>query len=122
MMNNSTITYSLAWVTKRRKPFLKDEIGLKCMRRISAACNQRGWHIYDLNFHSDHIYVEVQTPASLSPHEVVAHLKHETALGLRKRYRALRRLPSVWTRKYLVLANGYSEQAVQDFIKQQPKV
>ena len=121
-MPDSTITYSLAWATKRRKPFLRGEIGARCMRRIHEACTKRGWHIYDLNFKENHIYIEVQTPANLSPHKVVAHLKRQTAKGLRKRYAQLRHLPSVWTRQYLVLPNGYAEHALLEFLIRQPTV
>ena len=92
------------------------------MRRIHEACTRRGWHIYDLNFKENYIYLEVETPTNLSPHKVVAHLKRQTAKGLRKRYAQLRHLPSVWTRKYLVLPNGYAERPLQEFVSQQSKV
>src|SRR5262245_49025771 len=111
------IVYHLIWCPKRRKSVLVGDVAKDCRTLIERKCAERGWDIQELAIQPDHIYLFVRVWPTTSAAEVVKECKGLTSRELRKKYRDLRKLPSLWTRSYFAsTAGNVSAQTIQHYI------
>jgi putative transposase len=114
------IIYHVVWCPKRRRPVLTGGIKRDCERFIRAKCSVLGWEILELAVNPDHVHLFVRAFPTISAAEVVKQCKGITAHELRKKYPALRRLPSMWTRSYFAsTAGNVSKDTIQRYIAAQ---
>lgn len=106
------IAYHLVWTPKRRKAVLVGEIAEDCRRLIETKCLERGWHIIELAIQPDHIHLFVRAWPTTPASEIVKECKGITSFELRRKYRQLLKLPSLWTRSYFAATVGNVSQAV----------
>lgn len=50
------------------------------------------------------VYVAIEAPPTIAPHSIICGLKAHTSSALRREYRELTTIPTLWTREYLVAA------------------
>ncbi len=100
----SYITYHFVWQPMRAKPCLTGEVA----RRLRALVEQRAT---ELEFQPrmliilpDRVYLAAAAPPTLAPHSIVCRVKALTSRALRDEFPELTRIPTLWTRAYLVLA------------------
>ncbi len=68
----------------------------------------------------DHIHLFVKTVPDAPPHWIVQQLKGYTSRILRREFRSLRKMPTLWTRSYYVESVGHiSEDTVKQYIEAQ---
>ena len=114
------IVYHLVWTPKRRKAVLVGPVATECQKLIERKCAEEGWDILALAVQPDHIHLFVQAWPTVSAAEVVKECKGLTSHELRKKYPALKRLPSLWTRSYFASTAGkVSAAAIQRYIAAQ---
>ncbi|MBA3533062.1 MAG: IS200/IS605 family transposase [Ardenticatenales bacterium] len=114
------IVYHLVWTPKRRKAVLVGEVAEACRQLMARKCEEQGWHIIELAIQPDHIHLFVRVWPSDSVAEVTRQLKGVTSRELRKRYPALKKLPSLWTRSYFAATAGnVSSETIQRYIAAQ---
>jgi putative transposase len=114
------IVYHLVWTPKRRKAVLVGPVATDCRKLIERKCAEEGWDILTLAVQPDHIHLFVQAWPTVSAAEVVKDCKGLTSHELRKKYPALKRLPSLWTRSYFASTAGHvSAKAIQRYIAAQ---
>jgi len=114
------IVYHLVWTPKRRKAVLVGPVATECQKLIERKCAEEGWDILALAVQPDHIHLFVQAWPTVSAAEVVKECKGLTSHELRKKYPALKRLPSLWTRSYFAsTAGNVSAEAIQRYIAAQ---
>jgi putative transposase len=114
------IVYHLVWTPKRRKAVLVGPVATDCRKLIERKCAEEGWDILTLAVQPDHIHLFVQAWPTVSAAEVVKECKGLTSYELRKKYPALKRLPSLWTRSYFASTAGQvSAEAIQRYIAAQ---
>jgi len=114
------IVYHLVWTPKRRKAVLVGPVATECRKLIERKCAEEGWDILTLAVQPDHIHLFVQAWPIVSAAEVVKECKGLTSHELRKKYPALKRLPSLWTRSYFAsTAGNVSAEAIQRYIAAQ---
>ncbi len=117
------LNYHFVWTPKRRKPVLVGEVGADCRALIEKKCIERGWKILELAVQPDPIHLFVSIFPDESPSQVIKECKGVTSYYLRKKYAALNRLPSLWTRSYFVVTAGnVSGEIIQQYIAAQKGV
>lgn len=116
------VAYHLLWCPKRVKPVLIDEVAEECEGLIRAACEQHGWEVLQLSLFPACVHLFVRASPSDAAQQVVKQIKDYTASRLRRRYPALRRLPSLWTRSYLcTTASQISDELLLQYIYAQKR-
>jgi len=114
------IVYHLVWIPKRRKPVLTGDVASDCERLILDACDRSGWTVLRLSVQPDHIHLFVRCWPTTAASEIVKTCKGVTAHELRKKYRHLLKLPSLWTRSYFAsTAGNVSAETIQRYIEAQ---
>ena len=114
------IVYHLVWTPKRRKAVLVGPVATECRKLIERKCAEEGWDILALAVQPDHIHLFAQAWPTVSAAEVVKECKRLTSHELRKKYPALKRLPSLWTRSYFASTAGQvSAEAIRRYIAAQ---
>jgi len=114
------IVYHLVWTPKRRKPVLVGNIAADCRQLIEQKCTEQGWTVLELAVNPDHVHLFVQTWPTVSAAEVVKECKGVTSHELRRKYPALKKLPSLWTRSYFAATAGnVSSETIRRYIAAQ---
>jgi putative transposase len=98
------IVYHFAWGPMRSKPCLVGEAAA----RLRDLIRERAWalqvELEDVRIYPDRVYIAVAAPPTLSPHRIVCQLKAHSSRCLRHEFQEMTRIPTLWTRRYLVLA------------------
>lgn len=114
------IIYHLVWCPKRRKKVLVGDVAKDCDRIIREKCAEKGWQVIELVIQPDHIHLFVRAWPTVSAYEVIQQCKGRTSHELRKKYKHLLYLPSMWTRSYFAsTAEIVSAQTIQNYIEVQ---
>ena len=116
------IIYHLIWCPRRRKPVLVGPVAARCRELIEGKCAEQGWHVLALAVQPDHIHLFVRVWPSDSAADVVKECKGITSFTLRKEFRPLLTLPSMWTRSYCAsTAGNVSQETMQRYIAAQTR-
>jgi len=118
------ITYHFVWSPMRAKACLSGEIA----RRLEELIRERAEEGHDflpvtLLILPDRVYLAAEAPPTLAPHTIVCQVKAYTSRVLRDEFPELTRIPSLWTRAYLVMAGDAldADEVIQRFEEQQPE-
>jgi putative transposase len=106
------IAYHLVWTPKRRKAILVGNIASDCQHLIEAKCLEQGWRVVELAVQPDHVHLFVIAWPTTAAAEIVKACKGVTSHELRRKYPALLKLPSLWTRSYFASTVGNVSKAV----------
>src|SRR5215467_8377627 len=87
------ITYHFVWRPTRAKACLTEEIAL-----------EHDFHTVTMVILPDRVYLAAEAPPTVAPHSIVCQVKAYTSRVLRDEFPELTRIPSLWTRAYLVMA------------------
>ncbi len=116
------IVYHLIWCPKRRKKVLTGTVAKDCRKLIQAKLTEQGWILVELAIEPDHVHLFVRVWPTTSAYEIIKACKGVTSFELRKKYRDLRKLPSLWTRSYFAsTAGNVSAKIVQRYIEAQKR-
>ena len=114
------IVYRLIWTPKRRKPVLTGNVAEDCKALIETQCEECGWRIIELAVEPDHVNLLVETFPTTPASDVVKQCKGITSHELPIKYPALKKLPSLWTRRYFAATAGdVSAETIQRYIEAQ---
>jgi putative transposase len=105
--NNSeswSITYHFVWGPMRAKACLTDEIAERLQELIAAQAGEFEFIPVALVVFPDRVYLAAAAPPTLAPHSIVCQVKAYTSRILREEFPELTRIPSLWTRSYVVMA------------------
>lgn len=118
------ITYHFVWSPMRAKACLSGEIA----RRLEELIRERAEEGQDFSpvtllILPDRVYLAAEAPPTLAPHTIVCQVKAYTSRVLRDEFPELTRIPSLWTRAYLVMAGEAldADAVIQRFEEQQPE-
>src|SRR5262252_1437317 len=101
------ITYHFVWSPMRAKACLQGEIA----RRLEELIRERAEREHEFSpvtllVLPDRVYLAAEAPPTLAPHSIVCQVKAYTSRVLRDEFPELTRIPSLWTRAYLVIAGS----------------
>lgn len=117
------ITYHFVWASSREKPCLIGEIARRLQDLIEEQAREEDFQPVTLLILPDRVYLAAEAPPNVAPHSIVCQVKAYTSHVLRDEFPELNRIPSLWTRKYTVLAGDAVavEEALRRFEDAQPK-
>jgi putative transposase len=98
------ITYHFVWGPMRSKSCLVGEIAERLQELIHEKAQGRSFVPLAVVILPDRVYLAVAAPPTLSPHHIVCQVKAHTSRVLRDEFPELTRIPTLWTRTYLVMA------------------
>jgi REP-associated tyrosine transposase len=109
----SSITYHFVWQPMRAKPCLTGEVAKRLRILVEERARELEFQPRTLIILPDRVYLAAEAPPTLAPHSIVCRVKALTSRALRDEFPELTRIPTLWTRAYLVLAGeGMSAEEV----------
>ena len=117
----SLVNYHFVFCPRyRRKIFLIDGVETRFKELVSQICRQNDIEILALECHIDHCHLFVNCPPKLSPADVMRLVKANTGRTLIREFKALSKIPNLWTRSYFVsTAGSVSSETVQKYVETQ---
>lgn len=103
------ITYHFVWGPSRAKPCLIGEIARRLHDLIEEQAREEDFQPVTLLILPDRVYLAAEAPPNVAPHSIVCQVKAYTSHVLRDEFPELTRIPSLWTRTYVVLAGDQVE-------------
>lgn len=116
------IVYHFVWGPMRSKPCLTGEAAQRLYDLIREKADALQLKLEDVRIFPDRVYVAVAAPPVLSPHRIVCQFKAHSSHCLRHEFEEMTRIPTLWTRAYLVLTGEQMtpEQALAAYEAAQP--
>jgi len=102
--NQWHITYHFVWGPMRAKACLTEEIAHRLTVLIHEEVCTYEFKPVALIVLPDRVYLAAEAPPTLAPHSIICQVKAYTSRVLRAEFPELTRIPSLWTRTYLVMA------------------
>src|SRR5215470_10596914 len=111
------ITYHFVWGPMRAKACLVGEIALRLQALVEEKADALAFEPVQLVILPDRVYLAAAAPPTLAPHRIVCQVKALTSRVLRDEFPELTRIPTLWTRAYLVMAGDTisPEEVLQRF-------
>ncbi|HEY7350907.1 MAG TPA: IS200/IS605 family transposase [Ktedonobacterales bacterium] len=97
------ITYHFVWEPMRSKPCLVGMIAERLQTLIREKASGVSFEPLAVIILPDRVYLAAAAPPTLSPHHIVCQVKAYTSRVLRDEFPELTRIPTLWTRAYLVM-------------------
>ena len=101
------ITYHFVWGPMRSKPCLIGDTAQRLRELIREKAEALGVTVDHVHILPDRVYVAVEAPPILSPHRIICQFKAHSSHCLRHEFQEMTKIPTVWTRAYLVLAGEH---------------
>jgi putative transposase len=116
------INYHLIWCLQRRRQRLVKGIKHRLQAIIQEVAEHKKVKILALEIQPDHLHLFVSCYPQLAVHILVKAFKGRSSYYLRKEFPQLLRLPSLWTKSYLVsTAGNVSKQTIGKYIEAQSR-
>jgi putative transposase len=116
------LNYHLVWCPKRRRKILVGDVKKRLLSIIQDVAKEKKFEVIVLEIMPDHIHLFVSSIPSLPIHSLVKAIKGRSSFLLRKEFKHLLRLPSLWTHSYFVsTAGNVSSTMIQKYIEEQSK-
>lgn len=89
---------------------------------IREKADQLALGLHDCRILPDRVYIAVSAPPTMAPHRIACQIKAHTSRVLRAEFGEMRRIPTLWTRAYIVLSGDHltPENALAAFQVLQP--
>lgn len=114
------IGYHVVFSTKYRYNLLRYSAATLLKELLTETSLQAGVNIRTMEVMPDHVHLFITAPPSLPVPDFVRKLKGRTSFILRRRFKYLRKYPSLWTRSFFVESVGHiSEKTVVKYIENQ---
>lgn len=114
------ISYHVVFSTKYRYRLLRYSAADLLKELLTETSLQAGVNIRTMEVMPDHVHLFITAPPSLPVPDFVRKLKGRTSFVLRRRFKYLRKYPSLWTRSFFVESVGHiSEKTVVKDIENQ---
>src|SRR5437588_8912897 len=121
-MDEQSIVYHFVWAPMRCKPCLIGGASRRLRELIRERAEELLLRVQDVRILPDRVYVAVAAPPTVAPHRIACQLKAHSSRCLRHEFKEMTKIPTLWTRKYVVLAGDHltPEQVLQAYEAMQP--
>ena len=114
------MTYHFVWCPKFRRKVLVGAVGADLASLIRAKARELHCEIVALEIMPDHVHLFLKAPPTHAPQHIANQMKGYTSHELRKKFPALKSMPSLWSRSYYVgSAGAVSTATIQKYIETQ---
>jgi putative transposase len=116
------IVYHFVWSPMRSKRCLVGEVAERLRDLVEQHADLVPFEPRALVILPDRVYLAAAAPPTLAPHRIICQVKALTSRALRDEFPELTRIPTLWTRAYLVVAGEQltAEEVIQRFEAMQP--
>lgn len=117
-----SITYHFVWGPMRSKACLTGDVAERLRALIEERATEVEFQPLVVVVLPDRVYLAAAAPPTLAPHRIVCQIKAHTSRVLRDEFPELTRIPTLWTRAYLVMAGDQltSDEVFERFAAAQP--
>ncbi|MDP3450547.1 MAG: IS200/IS605 family transposase [Anaerolineaceae bacterium] len=117
------LKYHIVWITKYRKPILRDAIGLRVRELIQQTCASLDVYIEKGHVAKDHVHLLVSVPPNIAVSELVQRLKGRSSRLMLQEFGELKRAywgQHLWARGYFVASTGnVTDAIIAEYIEKQ---
>ena len=117
-----SITYHFVWGPMRSKACLIGEIVERLQALIQEKAGSVEFEPRAVIILPDRVYLAVAAPPTMAPHHIICQVKAYTSRVLREEFPELTRIPTLWTRTYIVMAGEQisAEEVLRRYETMQP--
>ena len=109
-------------MVRRQRQALRGMAAIRLRELIHEICETLEVEVSTLEIYPNSVYLLVNCPPTLAPHQIVHRIKGYTARHLRREFKQLQTLPSMWTRSYFVsTAETVSSETIEQYMITQKK-
>ena len=115
----------VVWITKYRRKILKGKISNRLKVLLMQGCTAKGITIVRGNIQSEHVYLQLSIPASLSVSQVMQYIKGKSSKKLQEEFPSLRKQfwgQHMWATGYFCRSVGKHMWATGYFCRSVGKV
>jgi putative transposase len=96
--------------------------GERLVELVHEKIEELGLRLRDYRVMPDRVYIAVSAPPTVAPHRIACQIKAHTSRVLREEFVEMTRIPTLWTRSYLVIGGEEfgAEEALAEFDALQP--
>jgi putative transposase len=98
------LVYHLVWAPMRHRPVLVGAAAGRLRELLEEKAEQMGVTLRVVEIQPDRVYLAVDAPPTVSPHQIVCGFKGHSSAPLRQEFKHLTAIPTLWTRSYVVAA------------------
>lgn len=117
------IKYHLVWITKYRKPVLREEVGKRCREIIREVCKSNEVEILKGHVSKDHVHLFVSVPPYISVSQLMQRIKGKSSRKLMQESKILSKQfwgRHIWARGYFAASSGnVTDEVIQEYIEKQ---
>lgn len=119
----SYINYNMVFCTRcNRKIFKDNKVKELFKTECEIVCNYLDVNITKMNIDDYFVHMVVEANPKYSANEIIQKIKIHTSKIIRERIVSLNKLPSLWTREYLVTTDKeLKESLLSTFLERQRK-
>lgn len=118
----SLINYHFVFCPRYRRKVLKGDVDKRFREILQQVCDEHEIILVALEVMPDHVHLFVNTLPVLSPSAIMAKVKGITSRLLRREFKHLNHLSSLWTRSFFCsTAGNVSSETIERYIAEQKK-
>lgn len=119
----SLINYHFVFCPRyRRKFFLIENVEQRFKELVKIKCKELDIDIIAIECDKDHAHLFLNCYPTLSPSDIMKHIKGYTIRILRDEFMQLSKMPSLWTRSYFVsTAGNVCSATIKMYVESQKK-
>jgi putative transposase len=116
------VVYHIVWCPKRRREVLVGPIRNRLEQIIREVAAEHDWTVIELAFQPDPVHLHIRADPNTLPSAIPRRIKGRSSHHLRREFPQLRRLPSLWTRSFVLsTAGNASQETIRTYIEGQSK-
>ena len=96
------LVYHFVWGPMRARPVLVGDTARRLHELLREKADLMGVQLRGVEIQPDHVYLAVEAPPTASPHRLVCGFKGHSSGVLRREFKCLTTIPTLWTRSYVV--------------------
>ena len=114
------VNYHIVFCPKYRRKLLVGKVKERLNEIVDEVSKENNWTIISREIMPDHVHLFVSADPNTKPEIVVKRFKGRSSRYLRKEFRELLKMPTLWTRSYfLSTAGNVSASTIKKYIEQQ---
>ncbi len=118
----SLINYHFVFCPRYRRKALVGAVEMRFKQLVEQIATEQNWQVLAMEVMPDHCHLFLNALPTDSPADIMAKIKGVTSRILRKEFRHLAHLESLWTRSYFVsTAGNVSSETIRRYIESQKK-
>jgi putative transposase len=116
------VVYHVIWCPKRRREVLVGPIRARLEQVIREVAEEHEWAVIELAIQPDHVHLFIRANPYTLPADIPRRIKGRSSRYLREEFPHLRKLPSLWTRSFLLsTAGNVSQETIRRYIERQSR-